>query len=260
MAVKKVNYNGSSKIIKALCKAVNDIIDSGGGGGDTVTITPTLLSGNKIADYTINGVADELYIPDDGKDMTETFTSSDVADGSATSWTSVTKLDSGETHSSIFAKMSQMFKNVRYLYKTLGNTDLSAIADGTVTGAVSTLNAATSPAFGKTVISFATVAGNTVSKTFTIPKGGVYLVNLNCFVQAGANDLFQFIVNDVNGRVWGGSASIHNYTAAALGDTTAFSIIVDTRGLSSNYNVTLVTWARYVYSAGANIKYIKIRS
>lgn len=61
MAVKKVHYNGSSKIIQALCKAVNDIIDSGGGGGDTVTITPTLLSGNKIADYTINGVADELY-------------------------------------------------------------------------------------------------------------------------------------------------------------------------------------------------------
>jgi len=61
MAVKKVHYNGSSKIIKALCKAVNDIIDSGGGGGDTVTITPTLLSGTKIADYTINGVADELY-------------------------------------------------------------------------------------------------------------------------------------------------------------------------------------------------------
>jgi hypothetical protein len=136
MAVKKVHYNGSSKIIKALCKAVNDIIDSGGSGGDTVTITPTLLSGNKIADYTINGVADELYIPDDGKDMTETFTSSDVADGSATSWTSVAKLDSGETHSSIFAKMSQMFKNVRFLYKTLGNTDLSAIGGGTVTDIV----------------------------------------------------------------------------------------------------------------------------
>lgn len=32
-----------------------------------------------------------------------------------------------------------MFKNVRYLYKTLGNTDLSAIGDGTVTGAVKTI-------------------------------------------------------------------------------------------------------------------------
>lgn len=71
---------------------------------------------------------------------TEAFTSSDVADGSATSWTSVSKLTSGEKHSSIFAKMSQMFKNMRYLYKLLGTTDISSIGGGTVTGALSELN------------------------------------------------------------------------------------------------------------------------
>ena len=68
------------------------------------------------------------------------FTSSDVADGSASSWTSVATLTSGEKHTSLFAKVSQMFKNVRYLYKMLGTTDISSIGGGTVTGAISSQN------------------------------------------------------------------------------------------------------------------------
>ena len=68
------------------------------------------------------------------------FTSSDVADGSASAWTSVAELTSVEKHSSLFAKVSQMFKNVRYLYKMLGTTDISSIGGGTVTGAISSQN------------------------------------------------------------------------------------------------------------------------
>ena len=88
-------------------------------------------------EYGIEGVAA------DSKDDTVTFTSSDVADGSATSWTSVTPVASGEKHSSLFAKMSQMFKNVRYLYKLLGTTDVSSFFGGSgqdITGALATLN------------------------------------------------------------------------------------------------------------------------
>lgn len=76
----------------------------------------------------------------DTKNSVVAFTSSDVADGSATAWTTVTKLATGEKHSSLFAKMSQMFKNVRYLYKLLGTTDISSIGNGTVTGGLSSLN------------------------------------------------------------------------------------------------------------------------
>ena len=68
------------------------------------------------------------------------FTSSDVADGLTSAWTTVSKLSSGEKHSSIFAKVSQMFKNVRYLYKMLGTTDISKIGNGTCTGAISSLS------------------------------------------------------------------------------------------------------------------------
>lgn len=105
--------------------------------------------GLKKPDYTdfadIQDINDNMDALDeaihDTQNSVATFTSSDVADGSATSWTSVTKVDSGETHKSIFAKMSQMFKNIRYLYKLLGTTDISSIGNGTVTNALSVLNA-----------------------------------------------------------------------------------------------------------------------
>jgi hypothetical protein len=38
----------------------------GGGGGSTVTITPTLATGTKIADFSIDGVSDSLYAPTGG--------------------------------------------------------------------------------------------------------------------------------------------------------------------------------------------------
>ncbi len=65
------------------------------------------------------------------------FTSNDLADSSATSWTSVTPLSSRLTVTDILGRISIMFKNVRYLYKLLGKTNISAIGDGTVTGILS---------------------------------------------------------------------------------------------------------------------------
>ena len=53
----------------------------------------------------------------DSKLNTVSFTSNDVDDASATSWTSVSKLATGITHATFFQRVSQMFKNVRYLSK-----------------------------------------------------------------------------------------------------------------------------------------------
>lgn len=91
----------------------------------------------------VNLTAENIGAVDIGGDTAENttaFTSSDVADGSESAWTNVSKLSSGEKHSSIFEKVSQMFKNVRYLYKMLGTTDISKIGNGTCTGAISSLN------------------------------------------------------------------------------------------------------------------------
>ena len=49
------------------------------------------------------------------------FESSDVAQGSATSWTNVDALSATETNKSIFTKITQMIKNVRFLYNIIGS-------------------------------------------------------------------------------------------------------------------------------------------
>lgn len=67
-----------------------------------------------------------------------TFSSGDTADPAA--WTNVGMIASGEKHSSLWNKVSLFARNVRYLWKLMGNTSLSGIGDGTVTGAISSLN------------------------------------------------------------------------------------------------------------------------
>ena len=44
-----------------------------------------------------------------------TYTGSDTTDDEANGWTTIEPLTSGESHKSMLAKASQMFKNVRYL-------------------------------------------------------------------------------------------------------------------------------------------------
>lgn len=73
----------------------------------------------------------------DTADSYVTFASDDVAN--PTEYTDVEVLKSGEKHSSLFGKISTMFKNIRYIYKMLGTTDISSIGNGTVTGGISVI-------------------------------------------------------------------------------------------------------------------------
>lgn len=73
----------------------------------------------------------------DSQDNTVTFTSNDSTTGDSTA---PALLTSGETHASIFRKVSTLFKNVRWLLSKMGTADISAIGNGTVTDAISTLN------------------------------------------------------------------------------------------------------------------------
>ncbi len=117
-----------------------------------VTITPASIGlGNvndtadaekvvKAASQDGNGknIAD-TYLTKTGDSANNTvhFTSADNTNLAA--WEDVPPLISGDKHSSILNKISIMFHNVRYLWKLIGNTQLS-IGDGTVTGAISALN------------------------------------------------------------------------------------------------------------------------
>ena len=100
----------------------------------------------------------------DTTNNTVTFTSGDNTN--PTGWTDVTTLTTGEKHSSLLNKISTMFKNVRWLYKMLGSTDISAIGDGTVTGGLSTLNSNLENMF----------------TTFTVPIAGTEIKNYYAYV------------------------------------------------------------------------------
>ena len=62
------------------------------------------------------------FIDDDGfgdiSDEDVTFTSSDVVDADADSWTVVSPIASGTTLNTLFSRVSQMFKNIRYLHNS----------------------------------------------------------------------------------------------------------------------------------------------
>lgn len=87
-----------------------------------------------------------------------TFTSNDSTTGDSTA---PALLTSGETHASILGKVSTIFKNVRWLLSKMGTTDISALGDGTVTGALSTLNSNIGTKLSNTDIKIS-------SKTYTI--------------------------------------------------------------------------------------------
>lgn len=76
----------------------------------------------------------------DGDTANNTISYTSEDNTNPTAWTDVSTLTSGEKHSSIFNKISKMCKNVRYLWKLLGTTDISSIGGGTVTGAINSLN------------------------------------------------------------------------------------------------------------------------
>ena len=124
-----------------------NIYKTSDGKWDVLAGTPvTGVKGAKEASYrrgNVNITAGNIgAVAEDGdaSDTTVAFASSDTQDVDASAWTSVATLTSGEKHSFLFAKISQMFKNVRYLYKMLGTTDISKIGNGTCTGAISSLN------------------------------------------------------------------------------------------------------------------------
>ena len=69
---------------------------------------------------------------------TGTFNGTSEDGVNPSSWTTVSTLTSGETNGSIFTKISQMFKNIRFLYGKLGSVDISTTGSS-VTDAIANL-------------------------------------------------------------------------------------------------------------------------
>lgn len=67
------------------------------------------------------------------------FESQDQLNPSST--VNVTKLEGTDGWSQRFVKISQMFKNIRWIFKKIGSTDITSLdSNGTLTGAIDTLN------------------------------------------------------------------------------------------------------------------------
>lgn len=120
MNVNKVEYSG-----KTLIDLTSD------------TVTPdSLLSGataHNSAGEKISGNVDlSEYLKNNGNASNTTV--------SFTEATNMAELATDENMSTLFGKLKLTVRNVINVLKLLGSTDISSIGDGTVTGAVSTLN------------------------------------------------------------------------------------------------------------------------
>ncbi|MCI8380110.1 MAG: hypothetical protein HFH72_16695, partial [Lachnospiraceae bacterium] len=107
----------------------------------------------------------------DTKDNTVTFTSDDTLEPPA--YSDVSLLESNEKHSSIFNKISTMFKNIRYLSGLLGTQDISSIGEGTVTSAINTIN---TNLLKKETLLAKGHAKNVSTDLNLIKKNGIYVI------------------------------------------------------------------------------------
>ena len=120
----RVGYNSNKQTVKI--PRFKYKYTGAGGTKATLTIDNGILNAKQIG---IEGADTESCIT--------TFVSDDSSTGSSTAPAVIT---SGETHKSLFNKISTAVKNVRWLLSKMGTTDISSLGDGTVTGALSTLN------------------------------------------------------------------------------------------------------------------------
>ena len=75
-------------------------------------------------------VGDGNYTSYDAGEVTDALYSDSV----------IPKIANNESFTNVMPKLTRIVNNVRYLVHALGSTDISAIGDGTVTGALSILN------------------------------------------------------------------------------------------------------------------------
>lgn len=74
-----------------------------------------------------------LVVGESNDDVMETITKT-------TGWTNAEPVTLGDKFQSAMTKISTMIKNLKWIYKFIGSTDISSIGDGTITNAISTLS------------------------------------------------------------------------------------------------------------------------
>ena len=105
---------------------------------DTIKeVADAILENKNVPEALNEAVGKKLNKEGDASDTTVAFTSED--DENPAAWATMRKIVSGKLKD-VLGSVSLMAKNLRYLRKLLGASDISKLADGTVTGALSKLN------------------------------------------------------------------------------------------------------------------------
>ena len=178
-------------------KRIDDFIAQNNVNWDNILLKPDNIAFLNTEDNAEVEIPENMYTNSDTKDNVATFTSND---GSGDEWSEVETLVSGEKHSSIFSKISTMFKNIRYLFNKLGTTDISSIGDGTTTGAIKALDSILTD--NKTEIYRLNTFG--LKLNYSVPEGvtsanellalGIYVVNTGISNLPSGTSNYGFIV------------------------------------------------------------------
>lgn len=134
------------------------------------------------------------------EDATPAFTSGDAA--SPTEWSDVSVVASGTALKTILNRITTMMKNVRWLYSKLGTTDISGVGGGTVTDAISFLNAIS---VGVVTASDKTAITPAVGQNYSVYENSFFLRKGNiCWMHLGLRSVptsgRQVIVSSVPDR------------------------------------------------------------
>lgn len=120
---------------------------------------------------------------------------------------SVELLDSTDIWTVRLHKISQMFKNIRYLLKMMGSTDISSIGNGTVTGALTSLNGnLSSTSLTRTWVNNEYIDQTSFNRTYASKYGKLICVFLNIVFTAsmptGTSDV---VIGKITGMTLGRS-------------------------------------------------------
>jgi len=125
MALKKINYTGQSKILIRLCEMVNQLIDGGGGGGSTVTYTPTLTSGTKTGEISINGTSTNMYAPTPPTKLSDLTNDTNFITNTVNNLTNYYKKSETYTQAEVDALISAIVTLNVLVVQTLPTQDIS---------------------------------------------------------------------------------------------------------------------------------------
>ena len=193
----------------------------------------------------------------DTENNTVTFTSGDATD--PTAWKNVATLSSKEKHSSLLNKISTMFSNVRYLYKILGTTDISAL--GTVTQALANLDGNVGDIKGiissLADCSAATVAGY-AADALAVKELNMNLLNFKIVQQGSAFNTLTFSLSEgmylaVLSSQWSSDIRLLNYIYGNIMVETDLKTGNETRHTDADGTYTMME------NNNATAKYILIK-